>query len=59
MAEAMSPITHDPEEKFHIAYGEWAEGGWGMILTGAALFRHILKAYICLLTIGSRKCTGV
>ncbi|TVY40666.1 NADH-dependent flavin oxidoreductase [Lachnellula occidentalis] len=34
MAEAMAPASHVPDEKFHIAYGEWAKGGWGMILTG-------------------------
>ncbi|TVY38610.1 NADH-dependent flavin oxidoreductase [Lachnellula subtilissima] len=34
MAEAMAPASHVPDEKFHIAYGEWAKGGWGIILTG-------------------------
>ncbi|KAB8293091.1 hypothetical protein EYC80_007450 [Monilinia laxa] len=33
MAEAMS-ATHVPDEKFLKAYGNWADGGWGMILTG-------------------------
>jgi hypothetical protein len=34
LAETMAPGSHVPDEKFHIAYGEWAKGGWGMILTG-------------------------
>ncbi|KAI9643496.1 hypothetical protein NHQ30_008115 [Ciborinia camelliae] len=33
MAEAMS-TTHVPDETFLKAYGTWADGGWGMILTG-------------------------
>lgn len=33
MAEAMS-TTHVPDERFLKAYGNWADGGWGMMLTG-------------------------
>lgn len=33
MAEAMS-TTHVPDEQFLKAYGTWADGGWGMIMTG-------------------------
>jgi len=39
MAETMAPGSHVPDEKFQIAYGEWAKGGWGMILTGKANLR--------------------
>ncbi|KAH6672364.1 NADH:flavin oxidoreductase/NADH oxidase-like protein [Halenospora varia] len=34
MAEGLVPKTHNPDESFLIAYKEWAEGGWGMVLTG-------------------------
>jgi 2,4-dienoyl-CoA reductase-like NADH-dependent reductase (Old Yellow Enzyme family) len=33
MAEDMSS-THSPDQKFLAAYGEWADGDWGMVLTG-------------------------
>lgn len=33
MAEAMS-TTHVPDESFLKAYGTWADGGWGMVMTG-------------------------
>jgi 2,4-dienoyl-CoA reductase-like NADH-dependent reductase (Old Yellow Enzyme family) len=33
MAEAMAP-SHIPDEKFLKAYGEWQDGGWGLIMTG-------------------------
>ncbi|APA14224.1 hypothetical protein sscle_12g089940 [Sclerotinia sclerotiorum 1980 UF-70] len=33
MAETMS-TTHIPDESFLKAYGAWADGGWGMIITG-------------------------
>jgi 2,4-dienoyl-CoA reductase-like NADH-dependent reductase (Old Yellow Enzyme family) len=33
MAESMAS-SQDPDEKFLAAYKAWAEGGWGMILTG-------------------------
>ncbi|RFU28928.1 hypothetical protein B7463_g7425, partial [Scytalidium lignicola] len=33
MAENMAP-QHYPEENFVKAYGTWADGGWGMIMTG-------------------------
>lgn len=36
MAESMAPApAHEPNEKMLAAYKEWAEGGWGMILTGS------------------------
>lgn len=34
MAEGMAP-AHVPNETFTPAYGQWADGGWGMIITGA------------------------
>jgi 2,4-dienoyl-CoA reductase-like NADH-dependent reductase (Old Yellow Enzyme family) len=36
MAESMAPASdnHTPNQKFSSAYGKWADGGWGMILTG-------------------------
>jgi 2,4-dienoyl-CoA reductase-like NADH-dependent reductase (Old Yellow Enzyme family) len=35
MAESMAPApTHEPNDKMLVAYKEWAEGGWGMLLTG-------------------------
>jgi 2,4-dienoyl-CoA reductase-like NADH-dependent reductase (Old Yellow Enzyme family) len=41
MAESMAP-SHQPDDKLTKAYGEWAEGQWGMIMTGSSLFlsRH-------------------
>ena len=30
----MATKTHNPDEKLTKAYGEWADGGWGMIITG-------------------------
>lgn len=36
MAEAMSP-SHNPDEKFQKLYGEWADGGWGLLITGDQL----------------------
>jgi 2,4-dienoyl-CoA reductase-like NADH-dependent reductase (Old Yellow Enzyme family) len=36
MAEAMAS-THMPDDKFVNCYGKWAEGGWGMVLTGLPL----------------------
>ncbi|KAM3081220.1 hypothetical protein ACMFMF_003134 [Clarireedia jacksonii] len=33
MAEAMAP-DHKVDEKFLKAYGQWADGGWGMVITG-------------------------
>lgn len=33
MAESMAP-SHNPDEKFLKVYNEWAEGDWGMIMTG-------------------------
>ncbi|OKL64377.1 hypothetical protein UA08_00766 [Talaromyces atroroseus] len=34
MAENMAPKSGLPTERFNISYGEWARGGWGMLLTG-------------------------
>lgn len=33
MAEDMA-TNHVPDESFLKAYGTWADGGWGMIMTG-------------------------
>jgi len=33
MAEVMAP-DHNPSKGFSSAYGEWADGGWGMVITG-------------------------
>jgi 2,4-dienoyl-CoA reductase-like NADH-dependent reductase (Old Yellow Enzyme family) len=33
MAESMAP-AQVPEENMLVVYKEWAEGGWGMLLTG-------------------------
>lgn len=33
MAEAMSR-SHNPDEKLPKAYGEWADGDWGLVITG-------------------------
>lgn len=33
MAETMS-ANGDPDKNFTRVYKEWAEGGWGMIITG-------------------------
>jgi len=33
MAESMAP-SHIPNEKFPKVYGEWADGGWGLVMTG-------------------------
>lgn len=33
MAETMSS-SHIPDEAFSKVYGNWADGGWGMIMTG-------------------------
>ncbi|KAL2066334.1 hypothetical protein VTL71DRAFT_2405 [Oculimacula yallundae] len=33
MAEVMAK-DHNPGEGFSKAYGEWADGGWGMVITG-------------------------
>ena len=34
MAERMADCRGLPHEKVYRAYSKWAEGGWGMILTG-------------------------
>ena len=34
MAEQMADRRGLPHDKFYRAYSKWAEGGWGMILTG-------------------------
>lgn len=33
MAEGISS-THNPDEQFPPVYGQWADGGWGMVMTG-------------------------
>lgn len=43
MAEDMSP-SRVPDESFSKAYGTWADGGWGMVLTG--MFRLSSKLSI-------------
>ena len=30
----MADYSNIPNEKFKKVYGKWAEGGWGMIITG-------------------------
>lgn len=38
LAEGMADKQNNiPGQVFHRVYGEWAEGGWGMILTGMLL----------------------
>jgi hypothetical protein len=47
MAEDLSS-THSPDRKVLSAYGEWADGNWGLILTGKrdeSDARAILAAY--------------
>lgn len=34
MAEQMADCNGLPHERFYHAYSQWADGGWGMILTG-------------------------
>jgi 2,4-dienoyl-CoA reductase-like NADH-dependent reductase (Old Yellow Enzyme family) len=34
MAEGMADSTHMPDENAIRAYSNWAEGGWGLIITG-------------------------
>ncbi|KAI0505763.1 NADH:flavin oxidoreductase/NADH oxidase [Xylaria bambusicola] len=34
MSENMADKNNLPDNKFHVAYGKWAGGGWGMLLTG-------------------------
>jgi 2,4-dienoyl-CoA reductase-like NADH-dependent reductase (Old Yellow Enzyme family) len=34
MAEQMADGRHLPGEIFRASYGEWADGGWGLLLTG-------------------------
>ena len=38
MAEDLSP-SHIPDEKHAKAYEDWADGGWGMVLTGEEIRR--------------------
>jgi len=34
MAEQMAPKSNLPDEHFKRVYGTWAQGGWGLIMTG-------------------------
>ncbi|KAI1365680.1 NADH:flavin oxidoreductase/NADH oxidase [Xylaria arbuscula] len=34
MAENMADENNLPDKKFQVAYGKWAQGNWGMVLTG-------------------------
>ncbi|GAW11280.1 hypothetical protein ANO14919_006230 [Xylariales sp. No.14919] len=43
MAENMADKNSLPDQKFHTVYGEWARGGWGMVLTGNV---HVDAAYL-------------
>ena len=54
MAECMAP-TGNINDDFLIAYKQWAEGGWGMVLTGRKSFsmRMLMLNKIC------RKCNGI
>lgn len=40
MAESMAP-SHNPDEKFLKVYTEWAEGDWGMIMTGNVMVSEV------------------
>ena len=44
MAEAMSP-SHNPDEKFPKVYGEWADGGWGLVMTGGQASFSIVTGF--------------
>src|ERR1700749_2907646 len=45
MAESMS-AHHNPDEKFLSAYENWADGAWGMILTGQReINRRVLQSF--------------
>ena len=34
MAEGLADSVHMPDENAVMAYGNWADGGWGLIITG-------------------------
>lgn len=34
MAENMAERNGLPNDDFHLPYGAWAEGGWGLVITG-------------------------
>jgi 2,4-dienoyl-CoA reductase-like NADH-dependent reductase (Old Yellow Enzyme family) len=58
MAESMAPApTHDPNGKMLLAYKEWAQGGWGMLLTGIQAIPRCSKSDP--LNSLSRKCPSV
>jgi len=46
MAENMAPAAanHTPNGKFSNVYGQWADGGWGMLLTGMETIFYIPKS---------------
>lgn len=41
MAEGLAPETHVPDGKFETVYGQWGDGGWGMLLTGISSPRSL------------------
>jgi hypothetical protein len=55
MVESMAP-TQEPNEKLLVAYKEWAEGGWGMILTGIQITPNLIIR--TLIKNISRKCAS-
>jgi 2,4-dienoyl-CoA reductase-like NADH-dependent reductase (Old Yellow Enzyme family) len=46
MAEGMSDSTHIPDKKFMQAYSQWADGGWGLIMTGIIAFSSVITATV-------------
>jgi 2,4-dienoyl-CoA reductase-like NADH-dependent reductase (Old Yellow Enzyme family) len=47
MAEGMSDSNHMPEDKFIQAYSQWADGGWGLIITGISYNLFLFCVSIC------------
>lgn len=45
MAENLS-IDGNPDEAFLKAYGEWADGDWGMVMTGKNFFLSYSISYM-------------
>lgn len=39
LAESMTKRGKPPGSQFRTVYGEWAKGGWGLILTGSDPYR--------------------
>lgn len=44
MAEDIS-ASHNPDQKFVKAYTEWADGDWGLILTGEKKFQALIELF--------------